>query len=288
MPVSLLAVSSLLLAAATQLPPRPIMELWPKGNPDGWTRTDKETEGKAPNADFWIVSNVSHPTLEVFKSTSAKPDAPIVLILPGGGYSIEAIEHEGWEIAQRLNLAGINAAVLKYRLPNRDQDKPLYKVVLQDAQRALRLLRFSARGLGMNPAHVGIMGFSAGGHASAITSTAKEDSYAPEDDADKLSDRPDFTILIYPAYMDKNGMPELSEGLVVDEHTPPVFIVQSVDDPYFSGGALAYLQACHKAKIPAEAHFFPTGGHGYGLRSHEPGVEHWPDLLIAWLKRFGA
>ena len=283
----LLAFSSLLLAVATQLPPRPIMELWPKGNPGGWTRTDEESSHKAPNADFWLVEKVSHPTLEIFKSKSAKPDAPIVIILPGGGYSIEAIEHEGWEIATRLNLAGINAAVLKYRLPNRDTDKPLHKVVLQDAQRAIRLVRYTAHDLGISADHVGIMGFSAGGHASAITSTAKEDSYPPADDVDKLSARPDFTVLIYPAYLNREGTLDLSEGLTVDEHTPPVFIVQAVDDPIPIEGALAYLHACHLAKVPADVHFFATGGHGYGLRSHEPGLSNWPDLLIAWLHRFG-
>jgi acetyl esterase/lipase len=262
-----------------------MLELWPHGNPQGWTRTDTETTKKSPDADFLITSGVSHPTLEIFRSKSAKPDAPVVIICPGGGYYIEAIEHEGWEIATRLNLAGIHAAVLKYRLPNRDTDHPLHKVVLQDAQRAIRLIRWTAKDLGMSPDHVGIMGFSAGGHAAAVTSTAKADSYQPEDDVDKLSPRPDFTVMIYPAYLNVEGTMNLAEGIAVDEHTPPVFIVQAMDDPIPIEGSLAYAHACHRAKVPAELHLFPKGGHGYGLRTHEPGLTTWPDLLIAWLNR---
>ena len=257
MPSLLLMISSVVLAASTQIPSRPVLELWPKGNPDGWTRTDEETTTKSPDADFLITSAVSHPTLEIFRSKSAKPDAPIVIVCPGGGYYIEAIEHEGWEIATRLNLAGINAAVLKYRIPNRDKDKPLHKVALQDAQRAIRLMRWTAKELGMNPAHVGIMGFSAGGHAAAVTSTTPIDSYAAADDVDKLSARPDFTVLIYPAYLNVEGTMQLSEGIAVDKQTPPAFIVQAMDDPIPIEGSLAYAHACHLAGVPAEVHLFP-------------------------------
>ncbi len=271
------------LAAITQNSSRPIVNLWPNGNPDGWHRADAESSDHNP--DLLIIKGVSAPTLEVFRSKSAKPEAPTVLILPGGGYFVEAIEHEGWEIAQRLNLAGVHAAVLKYRLPNREADKPLHKVVLQDAQRALRILRSRAKEFGTTSAKVGIMGFSAGGHASAATSTAAADAYAPQDDADKLSGHPDFTVLIYPAYLNREGTMELAEGLVVDAKTPPAFIAQAMDDPIPIEGALAYTHACHLAKVPVELHLFPKGGHGYGLRTHEAGLKDWPDLLIAWLNR---
>jgi acetyl esterase/lipase len=232
-----------------------------------------------------IVKNVSSPTLEIFRSKSSKPGSPTVLILPGGGYYVEAIDHEGWEIATRLNLAGFNAAVLKYRLPNRDTDKPLHKVVLQDAQRAIRMLRFHAKEYGMTADRIGILGFSAGGHASAVTSTAPGAAYDSADEADKLKARPDFSVLIYPAYLNVDGTTQLAEGIVVDAHTPPVFIAQAMDDPIPIEGALAYTHACHIAKVPVEIHLFPKGGHGYGLRTHEPGLTTWPDLLIAWLNR---
>jgi len=279
----LIMLSLVGMAVASQSPARPVLKLWPNGNPGGWTRNDKESSDNNP--DLLIIKGVSTPTLEVFRSKSAKPDAPTVMICPGGGYYIEAIEHEGWEIAQRLNLAGIHAAVLKYRLPDHDHDKPLHKVVLQDTQRAIRLLRAKAKELGIAATKVGILGFSAGGHASAVTSTAPEATYPPFDDADKLSPRPDFTVLIYPAYLNVEGTMNLSEGLVVDSHTPPVFIAQAMDDPIPIEGALAYTHACHLAKVPVELHLFPKGGHGYGLRTHEEGLKSWPDLLISWLGR---
>src|SRR5579859_1179813 len=105
-------------------PSRPIIDLWPQAPPNGWTRSDKEVEEEEPHAHFKLVRNVSHPTLEIFEAPKARSHSPAVIVCPGGGYSIEAIEHEGWEIAARLNQAGFSAAVLKYRLPNRDKDKP--------------------------------------------------------------------------------------------------------------------------------------------------------------------
>jgi acetyl esterase/lipase len=279
--VGLCLVMSLFTA---QMPPRPVFKLWPKGNPTGWTRPDKEEFEHSPNGDFMIVKGVSEPTLEIFRSKSAKSNAPTVLICPGGGYFIEAIEHEGWEIATRLNLAGIHAAVLKYRLPNRDQDKPLHKVPLEDAQRALRILR-SSKELGFSPHKIGIMGFSAGGHLAAASSTAEASEYEVQDDADKLDCRPDFTVLIYPAYLDPTEPLKLADELTVTGKTPPVFIVQAMDDNIPIEGSLAYTHACHLAKVPVELHLFPHGGHGYGLRSHEPGLNTWPELLFAWLGR---
>jgi acetyl esterase/lipase len=279
------ALCTLVLAFASQTASRPIVSLWPSGNPNGWTRSDTESIEKSPDADFQIVKGVSHPTLEIFLSTNAKPDAPFVIVCPGGGYYIEAIEHEGWEIATRLNTAGINAAVLKYRLPNRDQDHPLHKVALEDAQRAIRIVRARAASWKLKPRLVGIMGFSAGGHAAAVTSTAKEASYAPQDAADDTTPHPDFTVLIYPAYLNVEGTLNLADAVSVSKKTPPAFIVQAMDDPIPIEGALAYTHACHLAGVPVELHLFPKGGHGYGLRSREPGLVTWPDLLIAWINR---
>ena len=280
-----LIASLMTLFVCSQAQQRPILKLWPSGNPEGWTRTDKETTENNADGNLLLVKGVSQPTLEIFRSTSANPDAPTVLICPGGGYYVEAIEHEGWEIASRLNLAGIHTAVLKYRLPNRDSDKPLHKVVLQDTQRAIRLLRAHAAEYKMRADRVGILGFSAGGHAAAVTSTASAPTYTPIDDADKMSPRPDFTVLVYPAYLNKEGTTQLTEGLVVDKNTPPAFLLQTMDDPLQVEGCLAYTHACHKAQVSIELHLFPKGGHGYGLRTHEPGLEAWPDLLIAWMRR---
>ncbi|RYG25874.1 alpha/beta hydrolase [bacterium] len=266
-------------------PARPILNLWPTGNPDAWSRSDQETTERDQEQGFDLVKNVSKPTLEVFLATHPKPHAPTVIICPGGGYFVEAIEHEGREIAERLNREGFNAAVLKYRLPNRDADKPLHKAPLQDAQRAVRLLRSRATEYNIDPARVGIMGFSAGGHLAAAASTAKVSTYASVDAADELSFKPAFTVLVYPAYLDVDGRPELPSDVQVTKETPPAFVVQTMDDRKLVPSSFAYALALQRAEVPAELHLFPKGGHGYGLRSKEPGISGWMELLMAWLGR---
>jgi len=282
---SLILLAVLAPLILPHVPNRPILKLWPKQNPDGWHRTDQEVTEYVTDSKYLLVKQVSEPTLEFFPAKGALPNAPTVIICPGGGYFVEAIEHEGWEIAQRLNLAGVHAAVLKYRLPNRDQDKPLHKVVLQDIQRAIRLLRSKASEFGINANRVGLLGFSAGGHAAAITSTTSIPTYDPVDKADLLKFRPDFTALIYPAYLNKPETVQLAPEFKFNDQVPGSFIVQAMDDPLSIDGALAWTHLCREHKIPVELHVYPHGGHGYGLRSHEPGLESWPDLLIAWLKR---
>jgi acetyl esterase/lipase len=264
----------------------PMIKLWPTSPPHGWKRSDVESSEREAKQNFLIVKNVSEPTLEIFQAPHASAHAPTVIVCPGGGYYIEAIEHEGWEIAQRLNTAGINAAVLKYRLPNRDTDHPLHQAPLEDAQRAIRLLRSKAVKFGFDPMRIGILGFSAGGHLAAVTSNEAGDSYSPIDEADSQSAHPDFTVLIYPAYLDTDGKPILNSTVSVTAKTPPVFIAQTMDDPIHIEGAVAYALACKNAGVEAELHLFPKGGHGYGLRSKTPGISEWPDLLIAWIKRY--
>jgi acetyl esterase/lipase len=238
-------------------------------------------------AGFDLVKNVSKPTLELFLATNAKPHAPTVIVCPGGGYWVEAIEHEGREIAERLNGAGFHAAVLKYRLPNRDVDKPLHKAPLQDAQRAIRLLRSRAGEYKIDPARVGIMGFSAGGHLAAAASNEPSATYARVDAADDQPFKPAFTVLGYPAYLDVGGRPELPSDVRVTKETPPAFVIQTMDDKGLIGSSFAYSIALQRVGVPVELHLFPKGGHGYGLRTKEPGLAGWPDLLIAWLGRLG-
>lgn len=263
---------------------RPVLPLWPDGNPGGWTRTD--TESSEVNSDkVLIVKGVSKPTLEIFKAPHAKPGAPTVLVCPGGGYWVLALDHEGWEIAKRLNDAGIHAAVLKYRLPNRDADKPLHGPSLQDAQRALRMLRFHANEYGFEADRIGIMGFSAGGHLSAVTSTTQEATYPAKDAADKLSFLPNFTLLIYPAYLNVPDTLKVAPEVAVHKGNPPVFIAQTLDDGIPIEGALAYTAACKPAGVSAELHVFPVGGHGYGLHSKEKGIQTWPTLMVDWINR---
>jgi acetyl esterase/lipase len=259
------------------------IDLWPNGNPDGWSRSDQEATEVDEGNKWKLVRNVSRPTLDIHPPLRPRKDAPMVMVCPGGGYWIEAIEHEGTEIVERLNRDGFYAALLKYRLPNRDADKPLHKAPLQDAQRAIRLLR--ARWEELHFGKVGAMGFSAGGHLVAALSTAEKGTYAEVDGADKQNCRPDFAGLIYPAYLDSEGEPVLPVDIVVKQDTAPAFIVQTMDDKGLVISSFSYALACQRAHVPAELHMFAKGGHGYGLRSKEAGISSWMDLFEGWLSR---
>jgi len=265
------------------VPTKPIL-LWPAGVPDGWTHAVAEESVHDQGGNFQIVRNVSVPTIQMFMAPHPYPHAPTVIVFPGGGYAVEAIEHEGWEIATRLNKAGMNAAVVKYRLPA-PGDSPLNKAPLQDAQRAIRFVRSEAIAWGLDANRIGILGFSAGGHLAAAASNTAEATYPAKDPEDGQSFRPDFTILIYPAYLVPDHRPDKLSGVEVTKNAPPAFITQTMDDP-FIGSAFAYAEGCQKAGVQAELHLFPKGGHGYGIRSKEPGITTWPDLLTTWLRRY--
>jgi len=211
------------------------------------------------------------------------------LVCPGGGYQILAIDLEGTEVCQWLNSVGVTAVLLKYRVPSR-KGLERYTAALQDGQRAIGLVRYHAADWHIDPKRIGMLGFSAGGHLSAMTSTHFEKrTYDPVDEADQVSCRPDFTILIYPAYLvGKDLGPELAPELTVTSNTPPAFIVQTEDDPVHVESGLFYYLALKKAKVPAEMHLFAVGGHGYGLR-HESGkaVFSWPKLAEEWMRGLG-
>lgn len=239
--------------------------LWPEGNPGGWSRTDEERI-ENPGGPVPIVHSVSRPTLQIFESPSAEEGAPMVLVCPGGGYNIVAIGHEGWDVARFLNDHGIHAAVLKYRIPRPDVDLPKWTIPLEDAQRAMKMLRERQY------RRVGVLGFSAGGHLSALT-------------ASQADSRPDFTVLIYPAYLTVEGTLDLSNEIVVNAKTPPAFLVHTLDDPITAEATLAYTAACKRAGVPVEAHLYPSGGHGYGLNPDVPGLKDWPTLAAAWILR---
>lgn len=200
------------------------------------------------------------------------------MICPGGAYNVLAYDLEGTEVAEWLNSIGFTAVVLKYTVPkNRDG-------ALQDAQRAMGLIRQHSKEWNVDPARLGVLGFSAGGHLSArLSNTCETRSYPAVDEADSLSCRPDFTVLIYPAYLG-DATYTLSEGITVTSNTPPAFIVQTQDDRTFINGSIAYYLALKKQNIPSELHFFPSGGHGYGLRPSDKDVSHWPELCGRWLK----
>jgi acetyl esterase/lipase len=224
------------------------------------------------------VTNITTPTIELYRAPDTGSSAPAVLVCPGGGYKILAVNIEGSQIAHWLNSIGVTAAVLKYRVPDQ---RP---AAFHDAQHAMRLLRQNAARWGIDPSRIGIMGFSAGGHLAARISTHPEEaSPGAVDDADAFSARPDFAILIYPAYLaDKDY--HLAEDVAVTSQTPPTFLVQAQDDKHFISSSTTYYRALIQAGVCSELHVFATGGHGYGLGRPGHAVCAWPRLCQAWLK----
>ena len=258
---------------ATPLPePAHTMELWP-------ALAGKSTGDPVAGKDDGILrlTDVENPSITVFPATHGSSPAPAVLVCPGGGYSILAYNLEGTEIAQWLNSIGFTAVVLKYRVPDNRAG------ALEDAQRSLSLMRYHAGTWNIDPEHIGILGFSAGGHLAASTSAhAGGRSYTTVDDADQQRCTPDFTVLVYPAYLSDEHF-ALPTEVAVSSNTPPAFIVQTQDDKHYIDSSLAYYIALKSAGVPAELHLFPEGGHGYGLRPSKHAVSGWPALCGAWL-----
>ena len=255
------------------------VDVWPEGAMPGNRTTEPETV--KPSKDGVIrITNVSHPTLTLFSAPRKNAVTPAIIICPGGGYSILAMNKEGTEIAAWLNTNGITALLLKYRVPtNRDG-------ALQDLQRALSLARANAAKWNIDPHQLGVIGFSAGGNLSAKASTLfDERAYSPLDKVDKQSCRPDFAVLVYPAYLeDKNG--QVATDLNLKAKIPPTLIVHTDDDKKFIAGSKLYDAALTDHKIQHEFKLYPTGGHGYGLHCTKDARE-WPNDTIKWLMQIG-
>jgi acetyl esterase/lipase len=214
--------------------------------------------------------------------------SPAVVVFPGGGYHILAIDLEGTEVCDWLNSIGITCILVKYRVPDTGP-YPKSAAALQDAQRALGLVRQHASEWGIDPNHVGVLGFSAGAHLAAALSTHFEKRlYDPVDAADQLNCRPDFAVIVYPGYL-----ADAEQGMAVNpeihptDKTPPTFIVQAEDDPVHVENATNYFLQLKGAKVPAELHIYAEGGHGYGLRKTKLPVTHWPALVEIWLETIG-
>jgi acetyl esterase/lipase len=268
------------------------LPIWPSGAPgvtpganaspevDTTTAKDNLIDGKP----LIRLGNVSTPTITLYKPAKASGAVPAVVVFPGGGYHILAIDLEGTEVCDWLNSSGVACVLLKYRVPDSGQ-YPKSSAALQDAQRAVGLVREHAAEWGIDPKRVGVLGFSAGGHLAAALSTHFDKRiYDPVDAADQLSCRPDFAVVIYPGYLalDKQNMapnPEINPTA----DTPPTFIVQAEDDPVHVENATNYFLALKNAKVPAELHIYADGGHGYGLRRTSLPVTAWPLLVEKWL-----
>jgi len=210
-----------------------------------------------------------------------------VLICPGGGYNILAMDLEGEEVAAWLNSIGVTGIVLKYRVPRR-KDQPAHVAPLMDAQRAVGIVRSRAKEWGIKADHIGILGFSAGGHLAAATSTNFDKRhYEPIDDIDKISSRPDFTVLVYPAYLTEKGKDQLAPEIRVTKQTPPTFFAHAGDDGISPENSIMMYLALKRAGVPAELHVYVNGGHGFGLRAAASPAVTWPARCEEWLRTRG-
>ncbi len=246
------------------------------------------------------VANVTRPTMTVY-APSGKNTGIAVVVIPGGGFQILAMDLEGTEICNWLTSRGITCVLLKYRVPSipyvwqcdcRPHNQSLSTPSLEDVQRTLRLVRAHAAEWRINPHKVGVIGFSAGGFLVAEASTYFNTRlYEPVDAADQLSSRPDFAIAAYPGHlsMAKNS---IALNPVIESHitaqTPPTFLLQNEDDHVDQvEDALSYYMGLKKAGVPVELHAYAQGGHAFGLRASKLPVSRWPEMVELWLHTIG-
>jgi acetyl esterase/lipase len=276
--------------------------IWPGGAPDmeGVSQPAERVElTKAPDVvagrPYTVVYDVTSPTMTVFPPKGKNTGASMV-VFPGGGFQLLAMDLEGTEICDWMTAKGMTCILLKYRVPksNHSWDKdcdcaitPKVPRALQDAQRTIRLVRARAKELSLDPNKIGVIGFSAGGYLVAQTSNIFEPTYKPVDEADKLSSRPNFAVALYPGHLCRDDA-ALDPGIHVTKLTPPTFLLQAWDDPVDEiCNSTVYARALDDAGVPAEVHLFAKGGHAFGLRRKEHPVAMWPSLVENWLKEIG-
>lgn len=277
--------------------------LWPAAAPNGKPAAGPETMTTRPHDHLvagrpWTwVSNVSRPTLTVYAPTGRNTGAAVV-VFPGGGYQILAIDLEGTEVCDWLVARGITCVLLKYRVPNAGSSWSQLcgcdrntgsSMPLEDAQRAISLVRFHAAEWHVDPHRVGVLGFSAGGHLVAAVSTHFDRrAYDAVDGADRESSRPDFAVAIYPGHLFDPGTGGLNPEIHVTGATPPTFLLQARNDPVDSyRNSQVYLAALRRAGVAAELHLYPRGGHAFGLRRTQDPITGWPLLVERWLNKIG-
>ena len=275
--------------------------IWPGKPPGGETlpapESAKTSEKLIGGRTVVAIRNVSTPTMTLYRPPAGKENGAAIVVFPGGGFEILAMDLEGTDVCDWITQRGVACIVLKYRVPGepyrwkcdcRPHNTALSMPSLQDAQRTIRLVRSHAAEWHIDPHKIGVVGFSAGGYLVAEVSTNfNRKTYAPVDDADKESARPDFAMPIYPGHLE---MPNhtFNPNTAVSADTPPTFIVQAEDDPVDPvENSLLYFGALKKAKVPTEMHIFAKGGHAFGLRPTSVPITHWTTLAEAWLAEIG-
>lgn len=262
-----------------------VIDVWP-GKPPGTTTATGPEEFRPlrPNerANVQRLTNVSQPTLTLYDPPADKHNGAAVIVCPGGGYNILAWDLEGTEVAEWLNTIGVTALVLKYRVPDSD---PQHVAPLLDAQRAVSLVRSQASELKIDPARLGILGFSAGGNLAGGACLKHETrAYEKIDAVDEVSCRPDFGVLIYAAYfIDDSG--KLKAEYQPTDKTPPLFFAHAINDGVKAENSIELLLALKAAGVPGELHVYDAGGHGFGLRKSEFPCHTWPQRCAEWMER---
>src|SRR5262245_40946785 len=277
-----------------------VLELWPGKAPEETGDLGAEKVVMSPKLDrkqvevtesTRMLTNVTKPTITIYRPAKEKDTGTAVLICPGGGYWNLYWQLEGEEVAAWLNSLGVTGIILKYRVPRRP-DEPKGEPArrpLQDAQRAVSLVRSKAREWGIAADRIGIVGFSAGGHLAIATATSFEKrTYKPIDDIDKVSCRPDFAIAVYPGYLKAKDKDELAPGLRVPAKTPPVFLAHGGADVISppEGSVLMYL-ALKRAGVPAELHVYAGAAHDFGVRKVGHPCSTWTERCVEWMRGQG-
>ena len=275
--------------------------LWPAQPPPGSPRAKRDESfgtGKKQIAGrpFTVVEDVSRPTMAIFRAQGQDTGNTIV-VFPGGGYRVLAIDLEGTEICDWLTAKGITCVILKYRVPGSGpywSDEcncrriPEQPMALQDAQRAIGLLRARAAELGINPRKIGVLGFSAGGHLVADISNHEKRTYRAVDVADSESSRPDFAMSVYPGHLWKKPGLTLNPSIKIASNCPPTLIIQAGDDPVDDvRHGIVYYLALQQANIPVEMHLYAHGGHAFGVRETAEPITHWTAVAEKWLSTIG-
>ena len=273
--VALIAVEMLSSAVVAQgPPPKFVVDVWPLGKMPGRGAVEPERDQPARPDGIQRITNISRPTLAVYPAASKK--APTILISPGGGYTNVVPGKEGYEVAAWLNSIGMTALVLKYRVPNNRDG------ALQDIQRAIRLAHENANEWNIDRKRIGLMGFSAGGHLSAKASMLfGHRTYEAIDEIDKHKARPEFAVLVYPAYLEKNGV--IATDVDLTAKLPPTLIFGTVDDKTYFNSSKVYHAALEAAKLRSNLVMYNTGGHGYGMRATGE-AKAWTEDTEKWLR----
>jgi gluconolactonase len=277
---------------ASSADPLPVLAIWPKAVPGekGGLGEEKQTKAKGRDA-ITSITNVSTPTLTLYRPAKDKDTGAAIIIAPGGGYNNLAWEHEGTMVGEWLQSVGVTGVLLKYRVPRRDGSTKGAPPIgaLQDAQRAISITRSKAKEWGIDPHRIGMLGFSAGGHLTAWAATNSDKrSYEAVDEMDKASCRPDFAVLIYPGgVLNRDDRTQLAPEIRVSKDTPPCFFALAYNDNGPQEGSIRMLEALKKAGVKAELHVYAEGGHGFGMRANERPHAGWPRRCEEWMRAEG-